>query len=144
MGLLHGTCLEIDGVGVLLRGPPGSGKSDLALRMVDAGARLVADDQVEIEVKGGQVSAVAPEALDGLMEVRGLGVVAMPHVASVNIGLVVDLMPREDLERMPEPSHTEIEGVQLPLFPMAPFESSATAKLKLAVRAVRHDIVLNG
>ncbi len=143
MGLLHGTCLEIDGVGVLLRGPSGSGKSDLALRMMDGGARLVADDQVETQALGGRLRAVAPEALDGLMEVRGVGVVSVPTLASVEVGLVIELMPSEDVPRMPEPSHTEIEGVRLPLFPIAPFESSAAAKLRLAVRAARHETVLD-
>lgn len=143
MGLLHGTCLEIDGVGVLLRGPSGSGKSDLALRMMDGGARLVADDQVETQALGGRLRAVAPKALDGLMEVRGVGVVSVPTIASVEVGLVIELMPSEDVPRMPEPSHTEIEGVRLPLFPIAPFESSAAAKLRLAVRAARHETVLD-
>lgn len=143
MGLLHGTCLEIDGVGVLLRGPSGSGKSDLALRMMDGGARLVADDQVETQALGGRLRAVAPETLDGLMEVRGVGVVSVPTIASVEVSLVIELMPSEDVPRMPEPSHTEIEGVRLPLFPIAPFEPSAAAKLRLAVRAARHEIVLN-
>jgi serine kinase of HPr protein (carbohydrate metabolism regulator) len=112
--------------------------------MVDDGARLVADDQVEMRATGGRVRAAAPETLCGMMEVRGIGVVNVPNVTSVDIGLVVRLMPSEDVPRMPEPSHTEIEGVQLPLFPMAPFESSAPAKLRLAVRATQHEIVLNG
>jgi serine kinase of HPr protein (carbohydrate metabolism regulator) len=111
--------------------------------MMDGGARLVADDQVETQALGGRLRAVAPETLDGLMEVRGVGVVSVPTIASVEVSLVIELMPSEDVPRMPEPSHTEIEGVRLPLFPIAPFEPSAAAKLRLAVRAARHEIVLN-
>lgn len=144
MGVMHGTCVEVDGVGVLLRGPSGSGKSDLALRLMDEGARLVADDQVEVRKTGAQVLAAAPDALDGLMEVRGMGIIAVPNVSQVAIELVVDLITAEDITRMPEPSMVHIEGVELPLFFMVPFEGSATAKLRLAVRAVRHDIVRNG
>ena len=141
---LHGTCVEIDGVGIILRGPSGSGKSDLALRLVDEGARLVADDQVQTMVQDGQLLAASPDTIDGLMEVRGLGVIAMPSVARVEVELVVDLLVREDVLRLPEPSYTEIDGVRLPLFFVTPFDSSATAKLRLAVRAIRHDIVRNG
>jgi serine kinase of HPr protein (carbohydrate metabolism regulator) len=141
---MHATCVEVDGVGVLLRGPSGSGKSDLALRLMNEGARLVSDDQVALRVAGGHLIAAAPDALDGLIEVRGMGVISVPSVAQVRIELMVDLVPAEDLTRLPEPTHLDIGGIALPLFFMAPFEGSATAKLRLAVRAVRHDIVHNG
>src|SRR6185312_10220968 len=69
--LLHATTVAIDGAAVLLRGPSGSGKSDLALRLIDAGARLVADDQSELRRVGEVVVVRAPDALRGLIEVRG-------------------------------------------------------------------------
>ncbi|NQV22655.1 MAG: serine/threonine protein kinase [Rhodospirillales bacterium] len=144
MGLLHGTCIEVDGAGVILRGPSGSGKSDLALRLMDEGARLVADDQIQTNVQSHRLLAAAPDTIDGLIEVRGIGVISVPSMASVEVELVIDLLPPESVQRMPEPSYVEIEGIQLPLFFMTPFEQSATAKLRLAVRAVRHDIVRNG
>lgn len=140
---LYGTCVEVDDVGIVLRGPPGSGKSDLALRLVDQGARLVADDQIHIWVDGGRLLGAAPGTIDGLMEVRGMGIITMPSVARVEIELVVDLLVAEDISRMPEPGYTEIAGVRLPLFHLTPFEASATAKLRLATRALRHDIVHN-
>jgi len=143
MNLIHATCVEVGDVGVLLRGPSGSGKSDLALRLMDEGARLVSDDQVEISTADGQVLAAAPDTLDGLMEVRGVGVVSMPNMAQVRIELVVDLISVQDISRMPEPTYVILEDVKLPLFVMTPFEGSATAKLRLAARAVRHDIVRN-
>jgi HPr kinase/phosphorylase len=144
MALQHGTCVEVDGVGVLLRGPSGCGKSDLALRLLDEDARLIADDQVELTSIEGRLTATSPDIIDGLMEVRGMGLISVPNLSRVTVELVVDLLPSEDIPRLPEPSFVELEQVQLPLFFMAPFEASATAKLRLAVRAVQHDIVRNG
>ena len=71
---VHGTCIAIDGAGVLLRGPSGCGKSDLALRLIDGGAVLVADDRVSLEARAGDLVASAPDALAGLLEVRGVGI----------------------------------------------------------------------
>lgn len=84
------------GQGVLLLGPPGSGKSDLALRLLARGFDLVADDQVEIADGVG----CAPAPLAGLLEVRGLGIVRLPRVASARLALVVEL---GEAERLPSP-----------------------------------------
>jgi len=94
---MHGSCAARDGQAVLLIGPPGAGKSDLVLRLLGRGFDLVADDQVHIE--DGNVSA--PEAIAGLLEVRGLGIVRLPHIAKARLALVVDLGMRAD--RLPEP-----------------------------------------
>ena len=143
MGLIHATCVKVDGVGILLRGPPGSGKTDLALRLMDQGADLVADDQVEIRVDEGAVLATAPEALKGFIEVRGLGIITVPCVPSVRVELVVDLEPTADISRLPAPAKVAIEGVELPVFSVSPFEGSAVIKLRLAVKADRHGILRN-
>ena len=74
---VHATCLSIDDVGLLIRGPSGIGKSDLALRLIDKGARLVADDRVGLLVSDNHVIARAPATLAGLLEVRGLGMLAI-------------------------------------------------------------------
>ena len=86
-----GTCVAVDGRGVLLRGPSGAGKSDLALRLIDRGAELVADDRVALVSSAGVLTASAPPALRGLMEVRGLGVFRLPYRTSVQLSLVADL-----------------------------------------------------
>ncbi|HUC62310.1 MAG TPA: HPr kinase/phosphatase C-terminal domain-containing protein [Alphaproteobacteria bacterium] len=130
---VHGTCVEVAGTGVLLRGPAGSGKSDLALRLIDEGGRLVADDQVELAVVRDQVHALAPASILGRLEVRGLGIVELSPCADATLGLVVDLAPAADVERMPEPESVILLGLALPLLKLAPFEHSATAKLRLAV-----------
>jgi len=89
---IYGTCVALSGLGVLLRGPSGSGKSDLALRLIDGGACLVADDQVELALDAaGRVMAQAPRALAGLLEVRGIGILRMETARTAPVALVVDL-----------------------------------------------------
>ena len=136
---VHGTTVSIDGMGVLLRGPSGSGKSDLALRLIDGGARLVADDQTEIRSIGGGLRASCPRSIAGLIEARGIGIVPVPSLPSASLDLVVDLVEPAALERLPETRFLELLGCRLPLVTLAPFEASAPAKLRLAVRALATD-----
>jgi HPr kinase/phosphorylase len=130
---IHASCVELDGVGILLRGPSGMGKSDLALRLIDGGARLVADDRVALEAGNGGLYARAPDALLGLIEVHGLGLRRLPALKRARLGLVADLVDAALVERMPEEDlHCTLEGVALPLVRLCPFEPSAPAKLRLA------------
>jgi len=133
--LIHATTVAIDGAAVVIRGAPGSGKSDLALRLIDRGAVLVADDQTALRRQGASVRASAPASIAGLLEARGLGVVTLPTVSDVAVRLVVDLVPPELIERLPEAASETLLGVTLPRLLLAPFESSAAAKLRLAVAA---------
>ena len=130
---VHGTCVDIDGAGVLLRGPSGAGKSDLALRLIDEGARLVADDQVEIERDGDRLNLRPPATIAGMMEVRGLGLFRFGHLPST-LSLVIDLVLADSVERLPDPATVEFLGVCVPVFRLAPWEASATAKTRLAAR----------
>jgi len=132
---VHGTSVALGGDGVLLRGPSGCGKSDLALRLIDRGARLVADDQTELHLDGDEISMTAPATIAGQIEVRGLGILQLPCVPRSPLRLVVDLVPAEAVERMPEPQHCTLLGRDVPLIALAPFELSAVAKLHLALRA---------
>lgn len=145
MTRVHGTAVGFpagDGWrGVLLRGPSGAGKSDLALRLIELGARLVADDQVELEVAGGQVIARPPDTLAGQLEVRGLGIIARPFVSDVPLGLMCDLCMPEDVPRMPEPALENLLEIDLPLLRVAPFESSAPLKVRLGLEAAWHGII---
>lgn len=134
---VHGTSVALDGGGVLLRGPSGSGKSDLALRLIDGGARLVADDQTELHACEHGVSMSSPPAIAGQMEVRGLGIVPVPTVASALLRLVVDLVPTEAVERLPEQCTCTLLGQAIPLLRLAGLEASAPAKLRLALRSLR-------
>lgn len=130
--LVHGTAVAIDGGAVLLRGPSGAGKSDLALRLIDGGARLVADDQVLLRRAGRQVLARAPASIAGLIEARGLGILRVEPLAEVPLVLIADLVPSGDIERLPEARVETVLGIALPLISVAPFEPSATAKLRFA------------
>ncbi len=140
MEMVHATCIAFDGKAILLRGPPGSGKSDLAIRALAAGARLIADDQVVLAAAGNEILASAPAALRGMIEVRGVGIMRMEADGEAPVALIADLPdPRsvaaEPLERMPEDRNCALLGVALPCFKIAPFEASAVAKLRLALAA---------
>jgi serine kinase of HPr protein (carbohydrate metabolism regulator) len=141
MQRVRGTCISIDGKGVLLRGPSGSGKSDLALRLIDEGAELVADDYTEIELVEGQVIASAPSSIEGLVEVRGVGIVRLEPQASVALAAVVDLVPAELVERLPPAATVDVLGAALPHFRLYPFEASASAKVRLAARLAARGIM---
>ena len=140
--LMHATCVALDGrdgpLGILLRGPSGAGKSDLALRLIDRGARLVADDLCELALDGAgpetRLIARPPAEIAGVIEVRGLGLIEVPSLAEAPVALVVDLVAREAVERLPEPASEEILGLELPRLALDPFELAAPVKLDLALR----------
>ena len=130
---LHATCVAIRGRGVLLTGRPGSGKSDLALRLIDRGAELVSDDGTVVAARDGRLHARAAERLAGLLEVRGLGILAWPTRAEAVVALVVALdqaVPRMAEEVLPV---RLIEGVALPLIALAGLEPSAPIKVEQAL-----------
>ena len=139
--LVHATCVALRLPGrtwraVLLRGASGAGKSDLALRLIDTGGRLVADDQTRITRRGRTLTASAPTVLAGLIEVRGVGIVKLARsqvLARAPLAMIVDLVPAERIERLPDPVEEQVLGVALPVLALAPFEASAPAKLRLAL-----------
>src|SRR5207302_4488908 len=118
--LIHATAVAIEGRAVLLRGPSGAGKSDLGLRLIDAGARLVADDQSELLRRGDSLIVRAPATIAGLIEVRGIGIVRLAALAEAPVALIVDLVPAETLERLPVRRTETILGFDLPLIALAP------------------------
>ena len=141
MTFVHATCVGLrrgrGWVGVLLRGPSGAGKSDLALRLIESGARLIADDQTHLARTGRALIATAPPALAGLLEVRGVGIVRLPsaqRLARAPLALLVDLVAAERVERLPELAQESVLGVALPVVALAAFEASAPAKLRLALQ----------
>ncbi|HSK40504.1 MAG TPA: HPr kinase/phosphatase C-terminal domain-containing protein [Arenibaculum sp.] len=142
MQRLHGTCVLISRLGVLLRGPSGSGKSDLALRLIDAGARLVADDQVELSREDGRIVARAPDRLAGLIEVRGIGILRIDAAERADVGLVVDLVPsdgrigRPPIDRLPEVETETLLGSTIRRLTLPAFHASTPAKLRLAAAAL--------
>lgn len=139
---MHATCVAIDGHGVLLRGPSGSGKSDLALRLIAQDAALVADDQVALAADDDELWATAPERLRGLMEVRGVGLVRLPVAGRAPVRLVVDLVPPDEVPRLPERQTCDVAGVTLPCYRLHALQASAPAKLRLLLRACHEPLIV--
>jgi HPr kinase/phosphorylase len=122
---LHGSCVARDGDAILLVGLPGSGKSDLALRLLSRAFELVADDQVDIE----DGMASSPAEIAGLLEVRGVGIVRLPYRPRARLALIVDLDRRSD--RLPMPHrHPELD---LPVVCIDALAASAPEKVALAL-----------
>jgi serine kinase of HPr protein (carbohydrate metabolism regulator) len=144
---VHATAVAVGPHAVLLRGPSGAGKSDLALRMLALPAeavalafghasavRLVADDQVDIAFADGEITAAAPTAIAGLIEVRGVGVISIGSVDGARVRLITDLSAGGAVERLPEPDAAiAFGGILLPHLHVAPFEASAPVKVLLAL-----------
>lgn len=140
MTFVHATSVALKVKGrwrvVLLRGPSGSGKSDLALRLLQAGGRLVADDQTHLARRGRSLIATPPPALAGMIEARGVGIVRLQRnqlKGRAPVALLVDLVPAERIERLPDPQAETLLEVALPRLDLAPFEASAVQKLCLAL-----------
>jgi HPr kinase/phosphorylase len=123
---VHGSCAARDGAGVLLMGPSGSGKSDLMLRLLSRGFDLVADDRVDI-VDG---VASAPAALAGMLEVRGLGLMNLPHKQSAALALVVALGPQR-AARLPLP--VRHAALDLPQVEIDATAASAPERVSMAL-----------
>ena len=133
---LHATTVAIGGRAVVLIGPSGSGKSDLALRLIDRGAVLVSDDQTVFRRQDGVVVASAPGTIAGKIEVRGLGIVEIAHSQNVPTALIVHL--GSAVERMPSDGATMMIGeIAVPALTLDAFEGSAAIKVELALRRFR-------
>jgi serine kinase of HPr protein (carbohydrate metabolism regulator) len=129
---LHATAVAIGGVAVLIEGPSGSGKSDLALRLIDRGAVLISDDQTLLIRAGSRLLARPPQTIAGKLEVRGVGILSMPHVADIPVAMLVRL--QDQVQRMPDRRIRRIAGIDVPEVAIEPFHSSAPIKIELALR----------
>jgi len=120
--------------GALITGPSGAGKSDLALRALTQGFRLVADDRVIIFVSASRLWGRAPPPLAGLLEHRGLGVLAESPIPMARVAIMVRCeKPDVALERVPDPRAETLLGIQIPVLNLHPLEDSAPAKLRRAL-----------
>ena len=129
---VHASSVAKDGRVVLITGPSGSGKSDLALRLLDRGFTLVSDDQTIVKKSGDRLLASAPPTIAGKLEIRGLGVVEMDRADNVPVALIVELT--SDIQRMPDDSRERpILGVNVPLISIDAMAASAPAKIDIAL-----------
>jgi serine kinase of HPr protein (carbohydrate metabolism regulator) len=120
---------------VLIGGPSGSGKSDLALRLIDRGFTLVSDDQTVVRRDGDRLIAAAPPTIAGKLEVRGIGIVDMPTASDVPVALLVELT--SDIQRIPDDGQERpILGVPIPLVSIDAMAASAPSKVALALDRV--------
>ena len=139
---IHGSAIAFGNRGVLIRGLPGSGKSELALRLIDSQgfgrgakplrAKLVADDQVLLVREGSGIVMRAPNSISGKLEIRGVGIIELPHKSKTKLVLVIDLKPQTEIERMPEADDllTEILGLNITRYSIDPNASSALSIIR--------------
>jgi serine kinase of HPr protein (carbohydrate metabolism regulator) len=143
MERIHATCVALDGQAVLLQGDSGSGKSDLALRLMDQGWDLVSDDYTELEGDGEVLLASPPETIKGLFEVRGIGLVHLPHVERDHDVAVFNLVPTSDGERLPELKTVSFEGLDVACYTLHALHASAVAKIRMALKAQSKNLFFN-
>jgi serine kinase of HPr protein (carbohydrate metabolism regulator) len=130
---LHASTVACDGRAVLITGPSGSGKSDLALRMLDRGFALVSDDQTTLKRDGDRLLASPPPNIAGKLEIRGLGIIDVDHLTDMPVALIVELTLSE-IQRVPDDSRERpILGVNLPLVTIDAMTASAPSKVALAL-----------
>ena len=130
---LQATCVEVAGRGLLIEGPPGSGKSSLALALIDRGAMLVGDDGVLLETEAGRLLASPAPTIAGKLEIRNVGLITLPTVARVEVALVIRLdrhAPRF-IERAETCQH---RGVVLPLVTLWPDTPVLALRAELALK----------
>ena len=129
---VHASTVAADGRAVLIAGPSGSGKSDLALRLLDRGFTLVSDDQTLVRREDDRLIASAPPNIAGKLEIRGIGIVEMDHAGDLPVALWVELT--SDIQRMPDDSRErQILGISLPLINIDAMAASAPSKVAVAL-----------
>jgi len=129
---LHASTVAIGGRAVLITGPSGSGKSDLALRLLDRGFALVSDDQTIVKKSGNHLTASAPPTIRGKLEIRGIGIVTMDQVDDQPVALIVELT--SDIRRLPDDSRERpVMGIPVPLISVDATTASAAAKVAIAL-----------
>ena len=146
--LVHASCVAINGIAILIRGESASGKSDLLLQLLETSgtglgdlqlkAALIADDQTLLSMQGDRLWASCPETIKGLVEVRGEGIVAVTAQGPAPLGLIVDLIPIQQIERLPEAGQLQaaLLGFHLPRLLVGSGTVSAASRVRLGF--VRH------
>ncbi len=132
--VLHASSISLNNQGILITGQPGTGKSTLALQLIDRGAILISDDQTIIMCEGDQLTLSPPPAIQGLIEVRGIGICEFPFQEDVPFKLCVELCADTPLERLPDPLFVEYHGVKVPLLKLIKNDPIGMIKIELKVK----------
>ena len=136
---IHSTSVVIEDNGVLILGDSGSGKSDLALRLIDNGATLISDDISICKKNSNDIYLYCPPEIKGLLEVREIGIITVPFVERIKLRLVVNLKSNNN-ERFPKDSCFRILGIKIPIINIEGKNSSAVAKIKVKLNEIRETI----
>ena len=136
---IHSTSVVIDDNGVLILGDSGSGKSDLALRLIDNGSTLISDDISICRKNSNNIYLYCPPEIKGLLEVREIGIITVPFVERIKLRLVVNLKSNNN-ERFPKESSFRILGIKIPIINIEGKNSSAVAKIKVKLNEIRETI----
>ena len=126
------SCVAIGGRALLIQGPSGSGKSSLALGLIDRGAELIGDDGVSLELRAGRLYASPPPHIVGLIEIRNLGLLSLPTVSDIPIALVVRLDPAAP-RFIEQAESIELDGAALPMLRLWPDGAVLALKSELAL-----------
>ena len=127
---IHGTSIALGENGLLITGESGSGKSDLALRLIDSGATLISDDQTVCMKKETSIHLFSMEKIYGLIEIRGIGLIKVPYIENIKLRMIIQLVDKE-IDRLPKIKKKKLLGFNFPLIKIFPKEASAVAKIKL-------------
>lgn len=142
--IIHGSCVAVSSRGVLLLGKSGSGKSDLCLRLMASSGLLVADDQVVLRREGHYLIAGVQDRIRGLLEVRGVGIIRYPVASNVPVALVVNLVERDEVERLPTPVLYESQGLTIPMISLHGHDAASADKIHAALYALSRDRLHTG
>lgn len=144
MSQLHANCIGIGEHALLLRGASGSGKSSISLRLINAGAFLIADDRTDVTARDGRLIATAPPTIAGLCEVRGIGIVrGLPYRDQGDVRVLIDLVEDCDLvDRMPDYASEEICGITVPRWTLCASDLAIEAKIRIALALATDELRL--
>jgi HPr kinase/phosphorylase len=136
---IHASCVSVNNKAILLLGESGSGKSDLALRLIDRGAQLIADDYTDITANGNILTAAPPQKLEGLLEVRGIGILTLPFIRDIKVEMAINLIPRKEVERLPDEQFFDCQTFfgcnqqKIPLLSLHAYDASTPAKIFFSI-----------
>ncbi|MBF91295.1 MAG: hypothetical protein CMP34_00640 [Rickettsiales bacterium] len=131
----HATSVVIDSFGLMILGPTGIGKSDLALRLIDNGATLITDDITICKKVNNKVLLFSPNKTKGLLEVREVGIINVPYVENINLVMIIDLLKTNN-KRIPERKFKKIFGLKFPVLSLNGKTPSSVIKVKVKLNEI--------